>query len=143
MRLYGPSSTRATPTDRNPSTVANGGGPAGPFVGGTTNIIATYTVPVSRRAQLGTIGGYIFVGAALAAAQRAILSITMTPNGGALTILHQIALQGGQVLGTTERLQGANYQLKAGDQIDLRLGLDAGAGTCGIGGGLQGVEYDA
>src|SRR5712692_5736721 len=139
MRQYGPSSTRSGTIDRNPSTVVNGGGPGGPFAGGTNNLLATYTVPTNRRALVAIAQGF----AALAAGQTAVIDVLITPFGGAQTLVAQDFIQGGAVAGTRVAVAAYAVTIKAGDLIEVRMVVTAGAGTVNAGGGLAATEYDA
>ncbi len=143
MRIYGPSSTRAFPVDRTPLSVANGGGPGGPFAGGTNNLLATYTVPAGRRAFVEVIGGFIEVAVAMAAGQTTVVSILVTPSGGVQTLVDQNFLGGAAPALTNRTVVAYGVYLKAGDLIELRAILTAGAGTASAGGGLKLTEFDA
>ncbi|SRR5712691_3143074 len=143
MRQYGPSSTRSGTIDRNPSTVVNGGGPGGPFAGGTNNLLATYTVPTNRRALVAIAQGFAAVAVALAAGQTAVIDVLITPFGGAQTLVAQDFIQGGAVAGTRVAVAALAVTIKAGDLIEVRMVVTAGAGTVNAGGGLAATEYDA
>ncbi len=143
MRQYGPSSTRSGAIDRNPTTVVNGGGPGGPFAGGTNNLLATYTVPGARRALVAIAQGFAAVAVALAAGQTAVIDVLITPSGGAQTLVAQDFIQGGAVAGTRVAVAALAVTIKAGDLIEVRMVVTAGAGTVNAGGGLAATEYDA
>ncbi len=143
MRVYAPSSPRNFPIDRNPVTVVNGGGPGGPFAGGTNNVLATYTVPALRRALVAIAQGFIEVAVAMAAGQTTVISVLVTPSGGAQTLIAQEFLGGAAPALTNRQVAAQAVTLKAGDLIEVRAILTAGAGTASAGGGLQATEYDA
>src|SRR5712691_8118143 len=114
MRQYGPSSTRSGAIDRNPTTVVNGGGPGGPFAGGTNNLLATYTVPGARRALVAIAQGFAAVAVALAAGQTAVIDVLITPSGGVHTLVAQDFIQGGAVAGTRVAVADLAVTIKAG-----------------------------
>src|SRR5712691_3968281 len=143
MRQYGPAGARNIPVDRNPSTIVNGGGPGGPFAGGTNNLLATYTVPTNRRALVAIAQGFAAVAVALAAGQTAVIDVLITPFGGAQTLVAQDFIQGGAVAGTRVAVAAYAVTIKAGDLIEVRMVVTAGAGTVNAGGGLAATEYDA
>jgi len=140
VRIYGPSGTRATPTDRNPSTVAVGNDLIA-FAGNTSTGTVTYTVPAGRRA---TIAGHYscVVTTAMAVGQLSSVKIFCTPNGGAANAVADSILTGAP-LDTQESVEVEALQLKAGDNVTITVSIGVGAGALTGGGGFQGVEYDA
>jgi len=140
MRVTFPSGSRNYPFDRNPSTV--GSGPAvSANVGGTGTTYGSYTVPATRRATVGASGS-IVVSTALAAGQTAYARLEFTPSGGALQIL-AFRETIGTAVGTLTQFDVAALQMKAGDKLEVRVDVGAGAGAAIGSGGIQGQEYDA
>ncbi len=142
MRQYGPAGARNIPVDRNPSTIVNGGGPGGPFAGGTNNLLATYTVPALRRALVEIAQGFEEVAVALAAGQTAVIDVLITPSGGAQTLVAQNFMGGAAPALTNRTVAAQGLTLKAGDLVEVRMVITAGAGTVSAGGGLKATEYD-
>jgi len=141
VRLYGPTGTRAFPTDRNPSTVAVGGQAFVNF--GNTTVIASYTVPAGRRAEISSsVDAWVSV--ALPAGFEAGADMATTPNGGAFALTMRVNFGPAAPLNSQKSLANGPYYLKAGDLVQLRGYVGGGAsGQVSVAVGLQGVEYDA
>ncbi len=138
MRIYGPTSPRSFPTDRNPTRIALsvGGMTANP--GGTTLTLATYTVPAARKAQLYTLDGFQFVTTALAAGQASDIEVLI--NGTSFTARR---LPPASALAALISLTLNGLFLTAGDVLLFRCVTGAGAGAVSVTGGFDLVEYDA
>ncbi len=137
MRIYGPTSPRSFPLDRNPTTVAV---MAGTFTAtAAVQTLATYTVPAARRALLVVVVQGV-VDAVLTG--RGELTIVVSPGGvGAQTMPFETrlaAVAGDQVNGAMQAIQ-----LKATDVVQVQGLLSVAGGTFIMNGGIQGVEYDA
>ncbi len=141
MRLYAPTGTRTTATDRNPSGIASGSDADPPAGVGTT--IASYTCPAGRRAILTLCEAGYTVVTALAAGQSADDRLLFTPNGQATVPLCKLVFQAAAPVGTRDRVSTGQLQLSAGDNVIWIVGFTAGAGVIRGASGLQGIEYDA
>ncbi len=140
MRIYGPTSPRTTPLDRNPSTVNVSG--TSTTAGGTTTTQATYTVPAGRRADLyAQVFG--LVQTAFAAGQSARVYVQVTKNAGAPFQPAEDDIVAAAAVGVKANPGVFRVQVVAGDKVDIVVNIGAGAGAVTGGGGIQGVEYDA
>ncbi len=141
MRIYGPTSPRTFPTDRNPSQVVAAG--ASTVAGNTTTIQATYTVPAARRALI-TAQAFGNVQTVLAAGQTAQIWIRVQKAGaGAHFQVGEDDFPTASALGVRAMVAPYYLQLGAGDVLDVTVNVGVGAGAITGGGGFDGVEYDA
>jgi len=139
MQLFGPSGIRAFPTDRGPTTVANGAA-IGTLGGGLGSTVATYTVPLARRAIV-VAHGFFVVSTALAVGQAADIQVRVTPSGGGIQTT-AFDRRIGSALDQRAAVAVELIQLRPGDLVEVRAELTAGVGVITTTGGIQGVEYD-
>ncbi len=139
MRFYSSTSSRNLPTDRNPTTIAVGGGGTG--TNGATTTEATYTVPALRRfVGMATMTGEVTT--VLAAGQSASIIVNVFPSGGATTPIAAQQTEVAAPVGRQLSLPAIPVQLKTGDQVTVVLSIGLGAGVLRADGGIHGVEYD-
>jgi hypothetical protein len=126
--------------DRTPATVAAGA--SGTVTAGATLILANYTVPLGRRADLtAQVGTTISV--ALAAGQQAAGRVEVMPSGGVFEEQAASQYVGLAPVNSRDHTPAVHLQLRAGDTAQVHIIATAGAGAMQGEGGLQGVEYDA
>jgi hypothetical protein len=140
MRLYGPTSTRAAPTDRFPTTIAVGADAIG-IAGPVTNVLATYTVPTGRR-FVGEASISATVTTAGAAGTRALVRLFVTKSGGAVADIAGQWTEDAPGVGVKVSVTAVPVQLNPGDKLDVQLILGAATPVVSAIGGIQGVEYD-
>ena len=140
MRLYGPSNTRTEFIDRAPLRVVQG---SKTVSGAASVVIATYTVPASRRALIETLQGALILTVAMAAGDVGELQAEVQPFGGAAVVIGYDRLAGAQAIGAAVRLAIGPVFLLATDVLTLRF-IDGivGGGSVTSAGGFEGVEYD-
>jgi len=140
MRVAFPSGTRSAPFDRNPSTVDTGS--VAEPVAGSTSTLATYTVPANRRAKI-SVQIATSIKTVLGAAQNADGTITSTPSGGGIQVVHQSQWYPTAPAQSRDGSPAVVMELKAGDLVLVQTHLDAGTGLIHASGSIVGVEYDA
>jgi len=140
VRVYGPSGSRSTPTDRNPATIIQSAGSSVGVGGIGDTTLITYTVPAGRRALLTcSITASVDIGP-LAAGQLGVCYMIVASAG---TGAPRLNLGTNTPSGTHEEVTVPGIQVAAGQTQQVHYSLNAGAGTMSVSGLITGVEYDA
>src|SRR6266496_4218949 len=132
MRLYGPSGTRAFPTDRAPTDV-RASQVRSLVAGGTNQAMVDYTVPAGRSALVEVAEGTAFVSSALAAGQGGTIVIQFDVGGGLLNGPN-VAFPPASALAVDKTAQVEGLTLHGGHRIVVNVATDAGAGALTAGG---------
>jgi len=140
VRVYGPSGTRAFPTDRNPLVIqlafAAGLAPGG--IGDTTAL--AYTVPTGRRALI-TLAGTCHLDAGPIAAGE-IAQLWVSPSVGA-TLAPRLQIGGTATSVSPDDIVLPGIQMPAGQTAQIHYLKAAGTASMTVSGLINGVEYDA
>jgi len=140
VRVYGPSGSRSTPTDRNPATVIQS---AGAVVGvgglGDTTLIS-YTVPAGRRALLTCSITAAVEQGPFGAAELAFCYLIVASAG---TGAPKIILGQTSPAGAHGEHNVSGIQVAAGQVTQVHYSKTAGVALVEVSGLITGVEYDA
>ena len=139
MRIFGPVSPRNIPLDRNPTTIHQGTGQG--ITAGANVVLGTYVVPAGRRARIESSTTWFLVTTALAAGQTLLMAVQVTvpaPTSPVVTIESGPAAVGPE----SQDGLGGVVELTAGQTIEARATIGAGAGVATVRAGFHGVEYD-
>lgn len=138
MQVFAPTGSRTHFRDRNASLIHQE--IEATILGGAADSTSTYTVPTGRRALIESVYCWFLITTALAAAQtfRAVI------QAGSIGQFIVVAIMSGPgATGPDEQGQaGGQVSLGAGQIIQARTTIGAGAGIVEARLGFHGIEYD-